>query len=543
MVRMASDESTADLILTGGAVHTVDGANRIVEAMAVSKGRVLATGATSDIERLAGTGTVKIDLQGRPVLPGMIDAHGHFAGLGATNDLVNCKPAHVRSIREIVAAIRDRCTETPKGQWVRSRGYDQFWLEEGRHPTRADLDEAAPEHPVVLTRTCGHIVTFNSRAMEQVGVTEDVADPDGGRYERSSDGRVAGIAFERAGAPFRDVVKPSPEDMRRHLRLANRAFLSNGLTGVHDVGGLLGPYLQHAQDLVESGDLKVRLYAGVHVNTMDHPLIPILDTGIRSGLGDERLRIGVFKVMTDGASSGPSASTREPYAIDPNDRGIAYWRQEELDDLIGRAHRAGWQCTVHAVGDAAIEQTLNAMARAQKEHPRKNLRHRIDHCAMVPPDLQDRIVAQGIVPSMQPVFFWEFGDGYIRNYGRTRADYMFPAASLAKRDVVIAGGSDTPVTDHNPMLGISEAMTRLTMNGDVCGPEEKVDLDTAIRFHTINAAYASFDEGIKGSLEPGKLADFVILDRDLRGLSPHDVRDVRVDATYVDGIEVYSRGG
>ncbi|MEX0925739.1 MAG: amidohydrolase family protein, partial [Dehalococcoidia bacterium] len=182
-----------------------------------------------------------------------------------------------------------------------------------------------------------------------------------------------------------------------------------------------------------------------------------------------------------------------------------------------------------------------AMARAQAEYPRQNLRHRIEHCAMLPPDLLERVVEQGIIPSMQPVFFWEFGDGYIQNYGRQRADYMFRSGTLTKRGVIVAGGSDTPVTDHNPLLAISEAMTRETMNGDVCGPDEKVDLDTALRFHTINGAYASFEDHIKGSIEPGKLADVVVLSRDLRDYSPHDVRDVKVEATYVDGKVAYKR--
>jgi hypothetical protein len=180
------------------------------------------------------------------------------------------------------------------------------------------------------------------------------------------------------------------------------------------------------------------------------------------------------------------------------------------------------------------------MARAQAEHPRSGLRHRIDHCGIVPPDLQRRVIEQGIVPSMQPVFFWEFGDGYIHNYGRHRADVMFPAGTLIRQGVVVAGGSDAPVTDHRPLLGISQAMTRQTMDGDVCGIEHAVDLDTAIRMHTINGAYASFEEGIKGSIEPGKLADLALLAEDLRDVAPGAVRDVRVERTYVEGKVVYA---
>ncbi|MGH7279257.1 MAG: amidohydrolase, partial [Candidatus Rokuibacteriota bacterium] len=251
------------------------------------------------------------------------------------------------------------------------------------------------------------------------------------------------------------------------------------------------------------------------------------------------LRLGAFKVMTDGSSSGPTAATRAPYTSDCRDCGILYFRQEELDGLLGRAHRLGFQCTVHAVGDRAIEQTLDAMARAQQESPRAGLRHRIEHCGICPADLQARVQGQGIVPVMQPAFFWEFGDGYIRNYGRERADTMFPAASLVARGVPVPASSDAPVTHHAPLFGIEQALTRRTMDGDVCGPAERVDLRTAIRMHTIHGAYAAFEEDAKGSIEPGKLADLVVLADDLARVPVERIRQVGVAMTVVGGEVVY----
>src|SRR3712207_989717 len=243
--------------------------------------------------------------------------------------------------------------------------------------------------------------------------------------------------------------------------------------------------------------------------------------------------------MTDGSSTRPTAATREPYTSNSDDFGIIYWSQDDLDDLIGRAHRQGFQCTVHAVGDKAIEQTLNAMARAQREFPREGLRHRIEHCAILPPDLQQRVRAQGIVPAMQPAFFWEFGDGYIANYGQHRADTMFPVKSLTAMGVRVAGSSDAPVTHYAPLFGIEQALTRATMDGQVCGPEERVDLTTAIRMHTINGAYASFEEDIKGSIEPGKLADLVLLAEDLTRVPAERIREIGVLMTLVGGEVVY----
>jgi predicted amidohydrolase YtcJ len=262
---------------------------------------------------------------------------------------------------------------------------------------------------------------------------------------------------------------------------------------------------------------------------------------MRTGLGDERLRLEAFKVMTDGASSGPTAATRAPYTSNARDCGILYWDQQGLDDPIGRAHRQGFQCTVHAVGDRAIEQTLNAMTRAQREFPRQGPRHRIEHCAICPPDLQERMRAQHIVPAMQPAFFWEFGDGYIHNYGRHRADTTFPVKSFIAAGVPVAGSSDAPVTHYAPLFGIEQALTRKTMAGDVCGPDERIDLTAAIRMHTINGAFASFEKGFKGSLEVGKAADLVLLAEDLSRVPVGRLRDMGVVMTVV-GSEVVYKG-
>jgi predicted amidohydrolase YtcJ len=533
----------ADLVFTGGTVHTVDSDNSIAEAVAVSDGRILAVGSDADVLATAGPSTERVELGGRSLLPGMIEGHGHFAGLGASQRQIDCKAPGMGSIAAIVEAVRERAEMQAPGTWIYGRGYDQSRLAEKRHPGRADFDAVAPDNPVLFIRTCGHIVAFNSKAMETIGLTDDVTDPEGGQYDRDEAGKLSGVAYERANIPFKAVPPPPADDLRQHLLEANRLYLSAGCTSVQDAGGLFGSYMEQAQEMVISGELKVRLYAFVTVNALDHPHVPILDSGLHTGFGDERLRIGAFKIMTDGSSSGPSSSTREPYTSDSSNHGIAYWEQEDLDNLLGRAHRAGWQCTVHAVGDGAIEQTLDAMKRAQAEFPRKGLRHRIDHCAILPPDLQERVIEQGIVPSMQPAFFWEFGDGYIANYGRHRADEMFPAGTLIKRGVVVAGGSDAPVTDHRPLLGISQAMTRTTQDGDVCGIDHAVDLDTAIRMHTINGAYASFEEHLKGSLEPGKLADMALLGQDIRDVDPQAVRDIRVERTYVGGELVYRAHG
>ncbi len=435
--------------------------------------------------------------------------------------------------------VRKQAELLPAGSWIRGRGYDHSRLAEDRHPNRHDFDAVAPNHPVSFVRTCGHILAFNTKAMEMAGLAFDAPDPEGGRYDRDGDGKLLGVSYERANAPIQAASQATRDEMRRYIKGANAASLASGLTSIHDAGGMAGVPMDIAKELSDAGELDVRIYSFVTVNALNHPHVGILSTGFRTGFGDERLKIGAFKVITDGSSSGPTAATRDPYHSNSDDSGIAYWAQEDLDGLIGRAHRAGWQCTVHAVGDKAIEQTLNAMARAQAEYPREGLRHRIDHCGITPPDLQRRVKAQGIVPAMQPAFFWEFGDGYIRNYGRERADVMFPAGSLIKAGVIVAGSSDSPVTDFRPLFGIEQAQTRATSDGDVCGPEERVDLTTAIRMHTINGAYASFEDKLKGSIEPGKLADLTLLSADVRSVPVKELRDLPIAMTMVGGRIVY----
>jgi predicted amidohydrolase YtcJ len=529
----------ADLIFTNGVVHTVDRANSIADAVAVADGKVLAVGSDATVSGFAGAETTRIDLRGRSLTPGFIDAHHHFVGVGAGADSIDCKAPGMGSIRAIVEEVRKKAEALPPGTWIRGRGYNQSRLVEQRHPNRDDFDPVSPEHPVIFTRTCGHILAFNTKAIETARLSMTAPDVDGGRYDRDGAGRLLGVSYERANAPIQAAATATRAEIRSWLKSANALDLASGLTSIHDAGGLMGVPFDLAQELIATEELKVRIYAFTTVNAANHPHVGILNTGVKSGFGNERLRIGAFKVITDGSSSGPTAATRDPYHSNSDDCGIAYWAQDDLDDLIGRAHRAGWQCTVHAVGDKAIEQTLDAMARAQSEHPREGLRHRIDHCGICPPDLQRRVRAQGIVPAMQPAFFWEFGDGYIRNYGRERADVMFPARSLIEAGVVVAGSSDSPVTDYRPLFGIEQAQTRATMDGDVCGPNERVDLETAIRMHTINGAYASFEDHLKGSVEVGKLADFAVLSEDIRRVPVRELRDLPIAMTVVGGEVVY----
>jgi predicted amidohydrolase YtcJ len=528
----------ADLIFVGGRVHTVNATNDVVPGLAVGGGRILAAGGDAEMRALAAPGARIVDLRGRALLPGFVDGHCHLASLGMAVSSIDCKAAGMQSIRALQEQVRARAASQPPGTWIRGRGYDQSRLAERRHPNRLDWDAVAPDHPVIFTRTCGHIASVNGRALALAGVTDATPDPVGGRYDREG-GTNLGVAYETAQTPLQTAALPAREEFRAALLAADRSYIAAGATSVHDAGGLVGPAFVPAQELSAAGRLRLRIYAFATVNSRRHPLMGLLGTGLHTGLGGTRLRLGAFKVMTDGSSSGPTAATREPYTSDCQDCGILYWSQDDLDELIDQAHRQGFQCTVHAVGDRAIEQTLNAMDRAQREFPREGLRHRIEHCGICPPDLQARVRAQRILPIMQPAFFWEFGDGYIANYGQHRADTMFPAGSLLAAGVPVVGSSDAPVTHHAPLFGIEQALTRATSGGQVCGPDERVDLTTAIRMHTIHGAFASFEESIKGSLEPGKIADLVVLGDDIARVPVKDLRHLPIAMTVVEGQVVH----
>lgn len=529
----------ADLMFLGGTVHTVDAADSIAEAVAVTGNRIVAVGRDADVRTLQGRKTRVVQLRGRSLLPGFIDAHCHLAALGMAMVSIDGKAPGMQSIEALKKAVYEVAQRMPPGKWIRGRGYDQTRLEERRHPNRIDWDEVAPDHPVIFTRTCGHICSVNGRALALAGIHDATPDPPGGRYDRDG-GRNLGVAYETAQTPLQFAATPTIEEYREALVRADQAYIGAGCTSAHDAGGLVGlPAFSACQDVFEQGRMRLRVYAFATVNSRQHPAMGMLNASVRTGLGDERLRLGAFKVMTDGSSSGPTAATREPYTCDRHDSGILYWSQDDLDDLLGTAHQRGFQCTVHAVGDRAIDQSLTAMERAQHAHPRHGLRHRIEHCGICPPDLQARVAAQGIVPAMQPAFFWEFGDGYIRNYGRHRADVMFPALSLIRRGVHVAGSSDAPVTHHAPLFGIGQAVTRRTMDGAVCGPSERVDLAAAIRMHTRNGAYASFEEHEKGSIEEGKLADLCVLSEDITRVPVTALRDLPVAMTVVGGEVVF----
>jgi len=529
---------TADYIFVNGEVVTVNPRDDVAQAAAVRDNEICAVGTTEEVSQLAGPKTRVIDLQGNSLLPGFIDSHLHMLLYGTNQLGVDCKN-DIGSVGGIKDRLAERARNTPEEEWVRGWGYNDTKLAEERHPTRWDLDEVSVEHPVIAVRTCNHISVVNSKALELLGIGRDTPDPEGGSIGRDENGEPTGVLKETAHMLAFEASRYSPSEMVEALSIADRDFVRLGITSIHEAGGYGPDQMRAMYRAVAEGHAKVRIYAMVcSLNRSEEFVEKMVKAGIVTGVGDERFRIGPAKIFTDGSSSGPTCATREPYTSDPNDSGILYYSQEEIDEILGTAHERGFQITAHAIGDRAVEMVMNCIEKALAEHPREDHRHRIEHAGMVPPDLMERMKRLGIVPIPNPAFFYEFGEGYVRNYGE-RVEHMFPLSDYRRQDIVAASGSDTPVTVPNPLRGIYCAITRKTESGTPVGESQRTNLLHAIRSFTQNGAYASFEEDRKGSIEVGKLADLVALDGPILSSTPERILSMRPTLTMIDGELVF----
>ena len=532
---------TADTVFVNGQVVTVDAENRICEAVAVRNGWIVAVGTNDEVKSMIGDSTKIVDLGGMTLVPGFIDAHMHITLYGTNKLGVSCKAPHIESLSDILTDLKEKVEQTPKEQWVRAWGFNDTKVVEQRFLTKEELDEVSKEHPILVARACGHISMANSQALELAGIKESSPDPQGGKIGRDESGVTTGVLFEAAHMNIFEVAKFTDEEMSEALASASEDLVSAGITSVHDAGGYGADNLRVMQEAVRAGEVKTRIYAMIcALNKSQEFVEDFLKCGVVTGLGDKKFMVGPAKVFTDGSSSGPTVGTREAYTSDPNDFGILYYSQEELNDILGRAHEKGFQITAHAQGDRAIEMTLDCIEFALEKHPREDHRHRIEHAGLTMPDLLERMKNMGVIPIPNPAFFHEFGDGYIKNYG-DRVKHMYPARDFIDAEMIVAAGSDSPVTSYDPLLGIHVAVNRKSQSGKDIGPNQRVSVTEAIRLFTWNGAYASFEEDIKGSVEPGKLADLVVLSEEILSVPEEQIKDVEIELTMIDGEVVFQR--
>jgi len=527
---------TPELILRNGHVLTMDLGRPTAEAVAIADGRILAIGSNDEVAALANGTTRVVDLGGKTVVPGFIDAHCHPAYAGRRHlRFIDCD---LRSITAIQDAVRERAATTPPGEWVTGFKYDDTKTAERRFITREDLDAAAPNHPVYIAHRGGHTGYVNSLAFAKAGITEQTPDPSGGKFVRDpATGRLTGRVLERAADPFENMIpafgSTTREEDRAAVKLITQMFARTGVTSSTDAYG--APFdLRAYQDAREAGELSARIscmIAYTHLDTM-------IAAGVRTGFGDEWVRVGGMKATCDGSISERTARLSQPYVGRPDDHGLIVADAEELYSYASKAHEAGWQLGIHANGDVGIGMVLDLYERLQREAPRRDPRYRIEHCSVVNDDLVRRMKALGVIPNPFSAYVYFHGEK-MPEYGEERLDSMFALRSFIDAGIRPTMASDYPPGPFEPMMALQSMVTRTALDGHVWGPKQKITVEEALRVCTINGAYASFEEHEKGSLEPGKLADLVVLGRDPLAEDPSSLVTIPVERTMVGGRWVY----
>jgi len=528
-----------DLLLTNATVLTMDEDRPLASAVGIEGSRIAWVGTIEDARAHLTGARRELDLSGATVVPGFNDAHNHLILLGHWLSQLDCSFPSVTSIADIVAAVAARAAATPEGEWIEGRGYDDNKLAEHRPISRWDLDAATPHHPVLIRNASGHMCVVNSRALDLAGITRDTEAPFGGAIGRDPEsGEPSGLLQEQAQELLGRTFYPEgKETLHRCLQAAGNAYLAAGITSSQEAGLFSTPEFTVFQEAWASDELPLRVYM-----MLRRPFLEAMETmGLFSGFGDERLRVGAFKLLADGSLIGRTAAVSQPFLDDPDPHnlGLAMMPQDELDDLIWRGHAHGWQVAIHAIGDRGIEMCLDGFERALRRLPRANHRHRLEHCGILRPDLIRRIKELGVVPVGQPPFINEFGDGFLRHLGRERAQLTYALKSVLDAGIPLAASSDSPVSSFQPLLGIKACVTERTVSGADFALEERISVEQAIALYTRAGAYASFEEDLKGTITPGKLADFAVLGADPRAVDPETLDRTPVRATIRGGEIVY----
>ena len=514
-----------ELIVVNARVYTVDTARPRAEALAVQNGRFMAVGSNAEIRALAGRGTQTIDAGGMTVVPGFIDTHSHPSGV---QELTGVN-VNLRTVAEVKEALRKKAGSTPPEFWVSGFMYDDTKLD--RPVTRKDLDEAVPNHPAMVGHRGGHTGVYNSKAFELAGVTMNTPDPEGGKFYREN-GELTGKAAERARNAFNRVGRREPttrETRQKGAAHISKLMTAAGLTSVHQTGGDASS-LTAWQDAYAAGELRFRLYFFPRGGIFD----TLKQAGVRTGFGDEWLRIGGVKFGADGSASERTMRMSTPYVGRPDDYGILTMTAQEINEAVEDAHRAGFQIGIHANGDVTIGYVLDAYERVQKQFPRSDARHRIEHCSLVNPTLLQRIKSAGVIPTPFYTYVYYHGDKW-GEYGPDKMRWMFAHRSFLDYGIPVPGASDYTPGPYEPMMALQSLVTRTDYAGREWGPNQKVTVDEALRICTLNGAHASFEEKTKGSITPGKLADFVILAEDPHTVAPQKLKDIRIVRTVVGG--------
>jgi predicted amidohydrolase YtcJ len=530
-----------DLVLIDGKIWTVNPAQPEAEAVACLNGMIAAVGSTAEIRKLIGPHTRVVDLRGKRVVPGFNDAHVHFYSGGFNLTSVQLRDA--RSQAEFRDRIRDFAAKQPSGRWITGGEWDHESWSPAKLPARQLVDDVTGDHPLFVQRLDGHMGLANSLALKLAGITRETPDRPGGTIVHDSNGEPTGILKDAAMEPvLAKVPADTPEQMAESVQAAVRYAAQNGVTSVQDMSAspdVLSVY----QQLLERGALTVRIYGHQPIDSYSR----LVAVGIRAGLGNNRLKIGAVKGFADGSLGSTTALFYEPYLDEPNTSGLAnedMIPESKMLDRVTAADAAGLQVAVHAIGDKANAAVLKIFAKAGERNGPRDRRFRIEHAQHLRPEEIRAFADQRVVASMQPYHAIDDGRWAEKRIGAERAKLTYAFRSLLDAGVTLAFGSDWDVAPMEPLMGIYAAATRRTLDGKHSGgwiPEQKITVAEAVRAYTMGSAFASFDEKIKGSIEPGKLADLAVLSDDILHISPERIDEVRVSMTVFDGKVIYER--
>lgn len=518
----------ATIAILDTCVVTLDPKQPTAEAIAIYDDKIVAVGSNKQIREFIGRKTNVVHARNMTIIPGLNDCHVHMTGFGQSLQTLELRD--VKSISELQAKLRKHADDNPEMNWILGGRWDQEKFAEKRYPNRYDLDAVVSDRPIFLIRVCGHIGVANSKALQIAGITKETIIQGGKANTDTETGEPSGLLEENAlGLVWKAIPKRSPKELKQACILACKKAVEAGLTCVHWIVGSTEE-IGTIYKLYSTGRLPLRVYLGIPIDFLDS----LTSLRLPSGFGNDMVKIGFVKILADGSLGGHTAALEKPYSDRPDTCGIMLYNEKELDRLILKSHKAGLQLAVHAIGDHAVEVVLNAFENTLKKHPSKNHRHRIEHCSVLSPRLIRRLKQLGLVASVQPHFvasdFW-----VVDRVGQNRARWVYPFKTLMHEGISVISGSDCPVEPVSPILGIWAAVARRGF------PEEGLTIEEALKTYTLNAAYASFDENKRGTIEAGKLADLTILSGSLFDIPSDDMKLIRVDMTIVGGRIVYAR--
>ncbi len=531
-----------DSIFFNGRINTLDYSATVCTAVGTTHGRIATLGSDEEVSRLRNAKTEMIDLKGSVMFPGFMEAHNHLMIYGYLIDGIDLSASKVAKMDDIKDLIKSEAEKQPPGAWIKGSRYAEYFLAENRHPTRTDLDQVSPNHPVILYHTSFHACVLNSLALEKAGIGRQTVAPQGGIIEKdTANGEPTGVLHDNAMTKvFNTLFFDDLAAMTRQARIslcsrATEAFAGLGFVFAADAM-VTPPTLEIYQDTHAAGKLKIRIY------TMNHDIMAesLVASKIKTGFGCPHLRIGPIKIFADGGMSNRTAAVSQPYLTPPHGKGLKIQSRQDLIEAVKTYDAQGYQIAIHAQGDEGIADTLDAFEAVLGSRSANPRRHRIEHGGCLYPDLLDRAATLNIPIAVQPVFFSELGDGFVEAFGVDTAHQLYPFKSMLNAGMSIGGSSDCPVSNLDPRLGLRDAIMRQTPSGIKLGPQEALTADEALRMYTRGSAYLSFDEDKNGTIELGKHADFTVMGKDPRRVSPEDIPQIPFTMTVVGGEIVWS---